>query len=1060
MHLVSLSLQRSHLISATASGNFTAPDSEEVALARGAVIEIVKPVAKGKMSLLYRRDVFGIIRRMEAVRIAGLDRDILIVTSDSGKLTVLQWNIKSHRLEAIFNECFGKSGVRRIVPGEYLACDPKGRCVMVGSPEKMKFCYVLNKDASDRVTINSPLEAHKSKQICFDLCAVDVGYENPVFASLESVYDGSETQGCLMGVAFWELDLGLNHVVKKCTMTLSAPASRVLPVPVTVGDGASGVLVCCENFLTYRKPGHPEMSCALPRRLEMGADKSVIVTQYAVHRLRNFYFFLLQSEFGDLYKVEVSQEGGIIKEIVVKYFDTIPVATTLVVLKNGCLLASSEAGNHATYQFLSLGDDIEDAVCTSLHPHGEAAVVAFKPRSLTHLALVEEVASLAPLVRARTFDCFGVNAPQVFSLCGRGPRSSVRALQHGYTVEEMAANELPGKPTGVWAFKARETDTFDAFIAISFVNATLLLSVSDSVEEVPNSPFVQDTNSLLMKTMEGSSWLQVHSTGIRLVHQLESGSFQANQWLSPGNRRVMSADANSRQIVLSVAGGEVFVFDLETRSHAPTEVGRKSLGSEITGIALPTIRSGRFRENFVAVAGVDASVRILSLDKGRNVLKQLSVLALPQGTQADSIAFCRAKPGSDILTLVAGLENGLVLRLTVDSLTGAISDQRLKYIGPRTVKVERVILVDGDTDESSRVSREAVIAMCTRPWLVHGVNGRILAGPLHYDRLSCCQPFSSDQMVGGFVGAVDNELRIFGITSRLGGDLFAQKVITKCDFTPRHIVSLPSPPLFRQDGTLEPGSSVVSEESPLMLAVIESEHNSYDVETKNEIRAALGQITLTENEDTISTDESQIGTFQAGDGKWASCVKIIHPATGETMSCYPLALDEAAVSACLVYFLEFQEQPCLVVGTIFGMTLRPRSVPMASLKVFAYDSKYELTLLHSTPVEDIPTALCPFQGRLLVGVGNRIRLLSLGKKKLLRKSEFRPLPEECVLIQCYGDRIFLGDVKEGILVLKYFPKESRFRVLCDSSHPSWVTCACLLDYNTIMAADKFGNVYV
>ena len=418
------------------------------------------------------------------------------------------------------------------------------------------------------------------------------------------------------------------------------------------------------------------------------------------------------------------------------------------------------------------------------------------------------------------------------------------------------------------------------------------------------------------------------------------------------------------------------------------------------------------------------------------------------------------QPGSDILTLVAGLENGLVLRLTVDSLTGAISDQRLKYIGPRTVKVERVILVDGDTDESSRVSREAVIAMCTRPWLVHGVNGRILAGPLHYDRLSCCQPFSSDQMVGGFVGAVDNELRIFGITSRLGGDLFAQKVITKCDFTPRHIVSLPSPPLFRQDGTLEPGSSVVSEESPLMLAVIESEHNSYDVETKNEIRAALGQITLTENEDTISTDESQIGTFQAGDGKWASCVKIIHPATGETMSCYPLALDEAAVSACLVYFLEFQEQPCLVVGTIFGMTLRPRSVPMASLKVFAYDSKYELTLLHSTPVEDIPTALCPFQGRLLVGVGNRIRLLSLGKKKLLRKSEFRPLPEECVLIQCYGDRIFLGDVKEGILVLKYFPKESRFRVLCDSSHPSWVTCACLLDYNTIMAADKFGNVYV
>lgn len=29
-------------------------------------------------------------------------------------------------------ETFGKSGCRRIVPGQYLAVDPKGRAIMIG----------------------------------------------------------------------------------------------------------------------------------------------------------------------------------------------------------------------------------------------------------------------------------------------------------------------------------------------------------------------------------------------------------------------------------------------------------------------------------------------------------------------------------------------------------------------------------------------------------------------------------------------------------------------------------------------------------------------------------------------------------------------------------------------------------------------------------------------------------------------------------------------------------------------------------------------------------------
>lgn len=58
---------------------------------------------------------------------------------------------------------------RRIVPGEYVAVDPKGRACMVAAVEKSKFVYVLNRDNDARLTISSPLEVR-----CSGGCSKDV----------------------------------------------------------------------------------------------------------------------------------------------------------------------------------------------------------------------------------------------------------------------------------------------------------------------------------------------------------------------------------------------------------------------------------------------------------------------------------------------------------------------------------------------------------------------------------------------------------------------------------------------------------------------------------------------------------------------------------------------------------------------------------------------------------------------------------------------------------------------------------------------------------------------
>lgn len=148
------------------------------------------------------------------------------------------------QLKAVHIETFGKTGCRRIVPGQYLAADPQGRAIMISAVEKQKlvgsctkilqylvlYCskvedllqtrsernadlalssrkehhmmlhrlrnaipcpcgalfvaqvYVLNRDTASRLAISSPLEAHKSHAVIFHTCGVDVGFDNPIFA--------------------------------------------------------------------------------------------------------------------------------------------------------------------------------------------------------------------------------------------------------------------------------------------------------------------------------------------------------------------------------------------------------------------------------------------------------------------------------------------------------------------------------------------------------------------------------------------------------------------------------------------------------------------------------------------------------------------------------------------------------------------------------------------------------------------------------------------------------------------------------------------------------------
>ncbi|OEH79966.1 splicing factor 3b subunit 3 [Cyclospora cayetanensis] len=670
--LYHLTLQKPTAIVNAVHGNFSAPRAQEVVVSHGRILELLRPDEEGKVHSVCTTDVFGIIRSVAAFRLTGAMKDYIVLGSDSGRLVIVEFNAKKNCFERVHCETYGKTGVRRVVAGEYVAVDPRGRALMVAALERQKFVYILNRDSKAALTISSPLEAHKSHVLCADLCGVDVGFENPLFATLEQPYPQTgkavEQQYCdsmleeeeggvckplylppsflqdsiylsprtkVPGrvLCFWEMDLGLNHVVKKASLPVPSSAHCLIPVPGGGGnDGPSGVLVCCENVILYKKIDHEEVACAIPRRLEMGSDRGLVVVSFAVHKMKGFFFVLLQSEFGDIYKVEVTHEEGVVRELTCRYFDTVPVANALCVLKSGYLFVAAEFGNHQLYQFTGIGTDESDPRCASSHPLGPDAVIAFKPRALKNLALADELPSLSPVTDMHVLDAQGTGTPQLYLLCGRGSRSTLRVLQHGLAVEELADNELPGRPRAVWTLKESNESLYDAYILVSFEGSSLVLQIGETVEEVADSQFVTNATTLHASLLANDSFVQVLETEVR---HMQSGGGGVSVWRPPGGRRIKVASANERQLALGLSGGDVVLFELD-ETGALSEVAKKALHVETTCLRLQPVPPGRTRASFMAAGGLDNVVRVLSVEKDKQ-LKQVATQLLPSDATPESV---------------------------------------------------------------------------------------------------------------------------------------------------------------------------------------------------------------------------------------------------------------------------------------------------------------------------------------------------------------------------------------------------------------------------------------
>lgn len=228
-----------------------------------------------------------------------------------------------------------------------------------------------------------------------------------------------------------------------------------------------------------------------------------------------------------------------------------------------------------------------------------------------------------------------------------------------------------------------------------------------------------------------------------------------------------------------------------------------------------------------------------------------------------------------LLSLFSGLQNGVLLRTVLDPISGDLADTRTRYLGSRPVKLFRIRMQ----------GNQAVLAMSSRSWLSYYHQNRFHLTPLSYESLEFASGFSSEQCPEGIVAISTNTLRILAL-EKLGA-VFNQ-VSFPLEYTPRKFA-------IHVDSA--------------HLVVVETEHNAYTEETKQQRRLQMAE----EMQEAAGAEEAAVarelaeaflseelneavfGAPRAGPGLWASMLRIMAPTTGQTFEVHRFEQNLAAL---------------------------------------------------------------------------------------------------------------------------------------------------------------------
>ncbi|KAG4130165.1 hypothetical protein ERO13_D09G126500v2 [Gossypium hirsutum] len=760
---------------------------------------------------------------------------------------------------------------------------------------------------------------------------------------------------------------------------------------------------------------------------------------------------------------------------------------------------------------------------------GDGLVLKVENEKLIYKSPVQNI---APILDMSIVNYHGEKHDKMFACCGVAPEGSLRIIRSGISVEKLLRTApIYQGISGTWTVQMKFTNSYHSFLVLSFVEETRVLSVGLSFTDVTDSVgFQPDVCTLACGLVADGQLIQIHQNAVRLCLPTKAAHSEGIIMSSPvcitwsPDNMSISLGAVGQSLIVVSTSNPYFLFILGVRSlsaynYEIYELQHVGLQYELSCISIPQkhleMRHLSSNVNLVDVGGAvppvgvgmgitfvigthKPSVEILSFaPEGLRVLGAgtISLTTIMETAISGCIPQDVRLVLVDQFYVLAGLRNGMLLRFEWPSAFTPSSELCLRSSIPFPEKVENFLLNTklnsfgsetcsvnmGEKDglpvtlqliATRRIgitpvflvplsdSLDAdIIALSDRPWLLHTARHSLSYTSISFQPSTHATPVCSVECPKGILFVAENSLHLVEMvhSKRLNVQKF-------------HLEGTPRKVLYHSESKL--------------LIVMRTEPNS---DTCSEICGV----------DPLSG--SVMASFKLGPGETGKCMELVRAGNeqvlvvGTSLSSGPAIMPsgeaESTKGRLIVLCIEHvqhSDSGSMTFSSMAGSSSQ-RNSPFREIVGHATEQlssssicsspddtscdgvkleeteAWQFRPAYTTTWPGMVLAICPYLGRyFLASAGNAFYVCAFPNDNPQRVRRFAIARTRFMItsLTAYFTRIAVGDCRDGILFYSYNEDTKKLdQTYCDPSQRLVADCV-LTDADTAIVSDRKGSIAV
>lgn len=735
-HYLAKCVLRGSVVLQVLYGHIRSPTFLDVVFAKETSIELVIIAEDGIVQSVCEQPVFGTIKDIailpwnenfgaaQSPQMRG--KDLLIVISDSGKLSFLTFCNEMHRFFPVTHVQLSDPGNSRHQPGRMLSVDSSG-CFIAASAyqDRLALFSVSTTDGSEIInekliyppenegdaSIAKSVHKNSIRGTIWSMCFITQDSSqlskehNPVLAILLLRRGAVSNVLLLLG---WNIRESAIHVISQFEEAgplahdiVEVPHSRGYAFLFRVGDALlmdlrdahnpSCVYRTSLNFLPNAVDEHAfvEESC----RVHDVDDEGLFnVAACALLELRDYDPMCIDGDNSNVtstckHVCSWSWEPENHKNPrMIFCIDTGELFMIEIFFDSDGLKVNL---SECLYKGLSCKALlwVQGGYLAALVEMGDGMVLTLSNGRLHYTSPIQNI---APILDMSVVDSHDEKHDQMFACCGLAPEGSLRIIRSGINVEKLLRTApIYQGITGTWTVRMKVNDPYHSFLVLSFVEETRVLSVGLSFSDVTELVgFQPDVCTLACGLVSDGLLVQIHQNAVRLCLPTNVAHFDGiplsspvcTSWF-PDNTSISLGAVGHNMIVVSTSN-PCFLLVLGVRSlsayhYEIYEMQRLRLQNEISCISVPQ-KPFEQKQPSSFIPMVNNSAFPLGIDGGRTFII---------GTHRPSVEILSFIPDKGLRVLASGM---ISLTNTIGTAISGCIPQDV-----RLILVDRLYILSG-----------------------------------------------------------------------------------------------------------------------------------------------------------------------------------------------------------------------------------------------------------------------------------------------------------------------------------------------------------------------------